>query len=57
MDGEPRYYAHSAPERAGWEPLKEHLRLVAERAARYPRLQRCFAKALGSEPYWKVKGL
>lgn len=27
------YYAHSAPERPNWEPLPEHLRDVAERAA------------------------
>lgn len=32
---ETRFYAHSAPQRSGWEPLAEHLRLVAERAARY----------------------
>lgn len=29
------YFAHSAPTPEGWEPLAEHLGLVAERAARY----------------------
>jgi len=29
------FYAHSAPDRSGWEPLSEHLLLVARRASTY----------------------
>src|SRR6185295_3446158 len=32
---EPAFYAHSAPTREGWEPLRDHLFDVAERAAAF----------------------
>jgi len=54
-----KYYAHSDPDNpcalpdtpgARWEPLEEHLRCVAERAAH-------FARALGAEDEARLAGL
>ncbi|HEX7180344.1 MAG TPA: CRISPR-associated endonuclease Cas3'' [Thermoanaerobaculia bacterium] len=48
--GQAVYYAHSAPTREGWEPLRDHLRDVAERAA-------CFAARLGAADEARFAGL
>ena len=44
------YYAHSAPFRENWEPLRDHLADVAEQAA-------CFASAFGAAEEARLAGL
>jgi CRISPR-associated endonuclease/helicase Cas3 len=44
------YYAHSAPTREGWEPLRDHLQDVAERAA-------SFAEPFGAANEARLAGL
>lgn len=44
------YYAHSAPTREGWEPLRDHLKDVAERAAG-------FAEPFGAAEEARLAGL
>lgn len=53
-----RYYAHSLPEpltKANWEPLEEHLRLVATGRDDFPGAAG-FAKAFGAEDWGRLLG-
>jgi hypothetical protein len=51
MKGTAMYYAHTAPRKPDWEPLKEHLLNVAEQA-------RLFASVFGAgeEGFVKPEG-